>query len=102
MSRCSYTKLSDPTVSFILTASAALSDIKTALSEITETTMVDPNEIAEMTDAASAELDKRRPNAALLRSVLSGIATGIQTVAAAQPAYQALRTAAASVGITLP
>jgi pyruvate/2-oxoglutarate dehydrogenase complex dihydrolipoamide acyltransferase (E2) component len=80
----------------------ALSDIKAALSEITETTMVDPNEIVEMTEAASAELDKKKPNAALLGTILSGIATSIQTVAAAQQVYPALKAAAASIGIVLP
>jgi hypothetical protein len=81
---------------------AALRELRDALHSVTEPAMVDRSEVAEMTRVTEAELDKSKPNAAILTSLLSGIATGVQTVAAAQPAYMALKAAAAAVGVPLP
>ncbi len=81
---------------------SALENIRAALAELAEGTAVDTEEIAGMTVAAVAELNKDKPNGTMLGSLLLGVATTIQTVAAAHPAYAALKTAAAAVGITLP
>lgn len=81
---------------------AALRELRDALHGVTGTAMVDRSEVAEMATVAEVELDKPKPNAALLTSLLSGIATGVQTVAAVQPAYTALKAAAAAVGVSLP
>jgi hypothetical protein len=80
----------------------ALRDLRDQLAAVTDTAMVDRTEIAEMATVAQGELDKPKPNGALLSSVLLGIAAGVQTVAALQPAYMALKAAAAAVGLQLP
>ncbi len=46
--------------------------------------------------------DSERPNSLKVSSVLTGIGTAVQTIGALQPAYQALKTAAAAFGLPLP
>lgn len=49
-----------------------------------------------------SEVEKPKPNGIKLKSLLFGIATAIQSLASIKPAYEALKTAASVIGISLP
>ena len=51
---------------------------------------------------ARSELAKPQPNALRMRGALTGIATTIQTLGAAAPAYVLLKGALALLGVHLP
>ena len=59
-------------------------------------------ELMEMTGTAKAELEKPKSNGLMLISMLSALASAIQTVGALQPAYETLKAVAGSAGIRLP
>jgi hypothetical protein len=59
-------------------------------------------EIYELIEEARAEVGKPKPNGLRLQSVLTGIASAIQTAGNLQPAYQALKAALLPLGIFLP
>ena len=59
-------------------------------------------EIIELVNDAEIEISKPNPNGTKLQSILSAVATAIQTVGSLQPAYQALKAALLALGITLP
>ena len=59
-------------------------------------------ELLEIVDEATSELSKEKPNNTKLQTVFSTIATTIQSLASAQPAYQALKGALIPLGIILP
>lgn len=59
-------------------------------------------EVIEVVREAKAELAKTAPNSTKVRSLLSAVATSIQTVASMKPAYEGLKAALALLGITLP
>ena len=56
----------------------------------------------EMICEVRSEVEKAKPNGIRLRSLLFGIATGIQSLASMKPAYEALKAAALHIGINLP
>ena len=56
-------------------------------------------ELTEIVDEAEVEANKPKPNLARLKGLLSGVATTIQTTAAAQPAYALIKDALAVLGI---
>ena len=60
------------------------------------------NELVEIVDEAKNELDQKNPNNTRITSLLQTIASTIQTIASAHPAYQALKSALIPLGITLP
>lgn len=59
-------------------------------------------ELINVIDEATGELSSATPNSTKLNSLLLTIATTIQTMASAKPAYQALKGALLPLGITLP
>lgn len=59
-------------------------------------------EISELIEEARAEVGKSKPNGMRLQSVLTGIASVIQTVGSLQPAYQVLKAALLPLGVFLP
>jgi hypothetical protein len=60
------------------------------------------DEVLELVKEVGVEVQKPKPNGIRLRSILSAIATAIQTTASLQPAYQALKAALLPLGILLP
>src|SRR5205823_2772867 len=70
-----------------------------ALSEVAE---AKPAEIVELTEECRVEAEKDEPNRLRLGALLAGLATAIQTTAALQPAYQALKAAMLLLGIPMP
>lgn len=60
------------------------------------------SEIVELIDEGAAELAREKPNSLRLTSVLTAVATTVQTAAGLQPAYQALKAVLAPLGISLP
>lgn len=60
------------------------------------------HELVEIVDEATNELGRENPNSTKLQSLLATVATTIQTLASAQPAYQALKGALIPLGIMLP
>lgn len=59
-------------------------------------------EISEIIRESKSELDKSEPNVSRLRSLMTGVATSIQTVASLRPAYDAIKGGLALIGVTLP
>jgi hypothetical protein len=59
-------------------------------------------ELLQVAGDCTKELSSDNPNSTRLLTMLSVLASSIQTVASAQPAYQALKTALLPLGITLP
>ena len=59
-------------------------------------------ELQEVLADIREELTKQKPNSIRLRQLAMGAATAIQTTASLRPAYEALRTALAPLGILLP
>jgi hypothetical protein len=53
---------------------------------------------ADLVTAAQAQ----RPNGPKMHGLLGGLATGVQTVASVKPAWDAVKTAAAAIGLPLP
>jgi hypothetical protein len=60
------------------------------------------HEIIELVKESETEVRKETPNSTKLRTILSAIATSIQTVADLRPAYEGLKEALMYFGITLP
>jgi hypothetical protein len=79
----------------------ALGAVEKALEEAAHVPF-DRAEISEMIRESKSELGKPRPNVPLLRSLMQGVATSIQTVASLRPAYDAIKGGLALVGVTLP
>lgn len=61
-----------------------------------------PSDALELIADANTELKRDNPNFLRLRGALMGIATTVQTLGSAAGAYQALKAAAALVGVPLP
>jgi hypothetical protein len=59
-------------------------------------------ELQEVLADIRQELARQKPNSIRLRQLAMGAATAIQTTASLRPAYEALRTALAPLGILLP
>jgi hypothetical protein len=56
-------------------------------------------ETGEMIETTKRELEAPKPNNSLLRAMLTGIASTVQTTASLQPAWQTLKSAMIYVGI---
>lgn len=56
-------------------------------------------ELVEVVNDAGSELVKEKPNLTKLKSLMVGIAGTVQTIAAAQPAFQAVKAALAVLGL---
>ncbi len=79
----------------------ALAAVKQAFGE---TSIGEPqrNETLELVSDVETEIKRNKPNASRIRGALQGIATSIQTMAAARQAYQLLKGAASLLGLQLP
>lgn len=80
----------------------ALSLARDAIAAANEIAEVKRNELVEIIDEARNDLDRGNPNGTKLHSLFTTVATTIQTLASAQPAYQALKGALIPLGIMLP
>ena len=60
------------------------------------------NELVEIVDEARSEIERENPDSTKLQSLFTTVATTIQTLSSAQPAYQALKGALMPFGIMLP
>ena len=80
----------------------ALELTKQALSSVDEIPGNPKEEVVELVEEAKTEVAKTKPNGVRLTSILTAIATAIQTAGSLQPAYQALKAALLPLGILLP
>ena len=80
----------------------ALDVVKRALGTIEGLPGSLKGEIIELVTEAQTETAKERPNGTRLQSILTAIATAIQTVGSLQPAYQVFKTALLPFGMFLP
>lgn len=60
------------------------------------------NELLQIVDECESELGSGSPNNTKLLTMFMVVATSIQTIASAQPAYQGLKAALLPLGVTLP
>lgn len=79
---------------------AALTELRRAVESVEDQRR--RQELADLTDEVRDELEKPAPNSLRVGAALMAIATGVQTIATVGPAYQAVKAAAALVGIQLP
>lgn len=80
----------------------ALTFVNESLGKIEEFSAVQKEEIAELVNDARNEIEKQKPNNTKLLTLLTSVGMTIQTIASAQPAYQALKVALLPLGIALP
>lgn len=80
----------------------ALEQVREALCCVDARADVQIREVIELTEECLTEVRKASPNRLRLRHAATGIAVAIQTLGAAQPAYQLLRSALLAMGISVP
>jgi hypothetical protein len=80
----------------------ALDTIKQSLAVSEELASYPKEEIIDLVEEAKTEIKKDKPNGLRLRSIITTVATAIQTVSILQKAYQALKVAVLPLGIQLP
>jgi hypothetical protein len=80
----------------------ALDTIKQSLAVSEELASYSKEEIVDLVEEAQTEIKKDKPNGLRLRSIITTVATTIQTVSILQKAYQALKIAVLPLGIQLP
>ncbi len=80
----------------------ALRDVKRVVQETQAIGDAERVQIVEVVDEAVTEAQKPKPNRLALRSLMSGIATSVQTLGAARPAYDILKGVLALLGVHLP
>lgn len=80
----------------------ALMQVKQALATESNLTPQRKNELAAIADECATELKSPAPNNTKLLSMFNVLGLSIQSIASAQPAYQALKVALLSVGVSLP
>lgn len=79
----------------------ALDQIKDAISS-SQALLAQQQELMEIAEECATLIQAPQPNNSKLRAMFDVLATSVQTVASAQPAYQALRAALVPLGIMLP
>ena len=62
----------------------------------------DYNDIVDLAAEAETEVKRETPNPLKVKSLLGGLASAIQTIASLRPAYEAIKSAAALIGIPMP
>lgn len=77
----------------------ALEVVRKAISAAPELQEQDRRELVEFADEAAGELTKENPNARRLSFTLQSLSEAVQGIASAPGAYEALRAAAAAIGI---
>lgn len=82
--------------------SAALQQVKEALSVTPSIADTQRRELLEIAEECASQMAAESPNNTKLLTMLNVLGTAIQSIASAQPAYQALKMALLPVGITLP
>ena len=80
----------------------ALDELRARIETLEASALPQKSEVVELIEEARQEVAKDRPNGLRLTSVLSGVATAVQTIGATEAAYQAVKLAAAMAGIPLP
>lgn len=80
----------------------ALKAVEKALKEAASLSSTGREQALELVSDINKELNRKEPNGFRIRGALQGLATTIQTVAAAPEAYQLLKGAAALLGLQLP
>lgn len=82
--------------------SSAIKQVRDALGGEASLSPQQRQELLEIADECSAQLGASSPNNTRLLSMFNVLGTAIQSIASAQPAYQALKVALLPLGITLP
>ena len=80
----------------------ALELAREAVDHAQEIADIQKQEVSSIVDDINSELHSGAPNNTKLRALFTTIGTSIQTLASAQPAYQALKGALIPLGILLP
>jgi len=80
----------------------ALDAVQKTLQSSVESPNVDTTQVLEVITDAKTELSREHPNRSRLQGAFMTIATTVQALGSAAPAYQLLKGAAALVGVTLP
>jgi vacuolar-type H+-ATPase subunit I/STV1 len=80
----------------------ALNLTQQAIISVVEINHSQREELSELIQDCQKQLNSTKPNNTKLKTLLFTLATSIQTIADAQPAYQALKSALLVLGITLP
>ena len=82
--------------------SAALAQVREALGLDVSLSEQQKRELLEIADECSTQIASQSPNSTKLLNMFNVLGTAIQSIASAQPAYQALKIALLPLGITLP
>lgn len=82
--------------------SAAVSLVREALRTAPSVEETQRRELIEMADECSSQIASESPNNTKLLTTFNVLSTAIQSIASAQPAYQALKLALVPLGISLP
>lgn len=84
------------------TLAAAIAQVREILGTDTTLPATQRQELIEIADECSTQIGAQSPNSTKLLSLFNVLGTAIQSIASAQPAYQALKVALLPLGITLP
>ena len=82
--------------------SSAIQQVREALSNASSVGEQQRRELLEIADECASQMSENSPNNTKLLTMFNVLGTAIQSIASAQPAYQALKVAVLSLGITLP
>lgn len=82
--------------------SSAIQQVREALSNAQSVGEAQRRELIEIADECASQMSSSTPNNTKLLTMFNVLGTAIQSIASAQPAYQALRVAVLPLGITLP
>lgn len=82
--------------------SSALQEVKEALSIAPSIGDIQRKELLEIADECASQMAVESPNNTKLLTMFNVLGTATQSIASAQPAYQALKMALLPLGITLP
>jgi hypothetical protein len=82
--------------------SAALAQVREALGLDVSLPERQKRESLEIADECSTQIASQSPNSTKLLNMFNVLGTAIQSIASAQPAYQALKIALLPLGIILP
>lgn len=81
---------------------SAIQQVRDALSNSPSVGEQQRSELLEIADECASQMTASAPNNTKLLTMFNVLGTAIQSIASAQPAYQALKGAILPLGITLP
>lgn len=81
---------------------SAIQQVREAISSAPSVGIEQRRELIEIADECSSQMSSSTPNNTKLLTMFNVLGTAIQSIASAQPAYQALKVAVMPLGITLP